>query len=102
MLASLQGHPELTAHEIIREYWKRRLGDKDFEKRWQKALHDGLVSDTRAKPREVTWSFADRMPDVHSADTGIELHSKSPSVRIPRSGTAGLPTTAGSKNCPSL
>ena len=45
------------------QYWKRRLGDEDFEKRWQKALHDGLVSETRAKPREVTWSFADRMPD---------------------------------------
>jgi molybdopterin-containing oxidoreductase family iron-sulfur binding subunit len=63
MLGSLQGHPELTAHEIIREYWKRRLGDKDFEKRWQRALHDGLVSETRSKPRDVTWSFADRMPD---------------------------------------
>lgn len=59
LVAALQGHPELTAHDLVREYWKRRLDDNDFEGRWRKVLHDGLMSDTRAESREPTWSFHD-------------------------------------------
>jgi molybdopterin-containing oxidoreductase family iron-sulfur binding subunit len=59
LVAVLQGHPELTAYDVVRGYWQRRLGDNDFEGRWRKALHDGLMSDTRAEPREPTWAFKD-------------------------------------------
>jgi MoCo/4Fe-4S cofactor protein with predicted Tat translocation signal len=70
LLAALSGHPELTAYEIVRQYWKQRFGDDDFEKRWRKALHDGVVADTRAQPREVTWSFADEVSEFDSPPIG--------------------------------
>jgi molybdopterin-containing oxidoreductase family iron-sulfur binding subunit len=70
VLALLSGHPELTSHEIVRQYWKRRFGDDDFEGRWRKSLHDGVVPDTRAKSRQVTWSFTDAVTETASRDTG--------------------------------
>ena len=70
LLALLSGHPELTSHEIVRQYWKRRFGDDDFEGRWRKSLHDGVVPDTRAKSRQVTWSFTDAVTETASRDTG--------------------------------
>ena len=72
----LSGHPELSTYEIIRRHWQQRLGETDFANRWRKALHDGLVPDTRAQPREVTWSFADKVSDRASPASGqdrIEL-----------------------------
>jgi molybdopterin-containing oxidoreductase family iron-sulfur binding subunit len=70
LLALLSGHPELTAHDIVRQYWQRRMGDHDFEKRWRKALHDGVVPQTRAEPREVSWSLADNVAKTSPLDTG--------------------------------
>ena len=62
MLAVLAGHPEKTAYQLVQQYWKRRLGDAGFEKRWRRAVHDGLVEGTRAETRTPEWKFADRIP----------------------------------------
>ncbi len=70
LLAVLSGHPELTSYEIVRQYWKRRLGDDNFEGRWRKALHDGVVPDTRAEPRPVAWRFVDKVAETAPQDTG--------------------------------
>ncbi len=78
LLASLSGHPELTAYEVVRQYWKGRCGDADFEKSWQRALHDGVVANTKAQPHNVTWSFTDRAsasisPLADHADLEVNL-----------------------------
>jgi molybdopterin-containing oxidoreductase family iron-sulfur binding subunit len=75
LLAVLSGHPERTGYEIVRQYWQGRFGD-DFEKRWRKALHDGLVAGTKASPRKTTWSFADEDSESDTPpvdDTGLEI-----------------------------
>ena len=43
LLAVLAGHPEQTAYEIVRQYWKRGSGGDEFEKQWRRAVHDGVV-----------------------------------------------------------
>jgi molybdopterin-containing oxidoreductase family iron-sulfur binding subunit len=57
------GEGEQKGHAIVRAYWQRELGEADFEKRWNRALHDGVVAGTgfeakavRVRPGE--WSKA--------------------------------------------
>ncbi|MCA9115852.1 MAG: 4Fe-4S dicluster domain-containing protein [Planctomycetaceae bacterium] len=40
-------------YEIVRDYWKKNLGDDGFEAAWQTALHDGVVADSAPEPVEV-------------------------------------------------
>jgi len=35
-----------SALEIVRQHWKKALGETDFDKRWQKALNDGVIAGT--------------------------------------------------------
>jgi MoCo/4Fe-4S cofactor protein with predicted Tat translocation signal len=76
ILAALQGHAELTTYEIVRDFWKRQFRDESFEERWRKALHDGLVADTRSAPVDEAWSFTDVASDSASPtpdSIGIEI-----------------------------
>ena len=58
LLAALSGHPERSAFELVQTYWKKRLGENGFDSRWRKAVHDGVIADTRSPTRDVSWSFA--------------------------------------------
>lgn len=52
-LAVLTGRTDRNDYNIVREYWKTRaaeLGGADFEPWWRKALNDGVVPGTQAKP----------------------------------------------------
>jgi molybdopterin-containing oxidoreductase family iron-sulfur binding subunit len=40
-LAFLGGDPNPVGYEIVRRFWQERLG-ADFEKKWKRALHDGM------------------------------------------------------------
>ncbi len=53
ILAAVQGHADETDYDLVREYWKKQRGEKDFDKFWQTSLHDGMVADTEYKPREL-------------------------------------------------
>ncbi|HLJ11758.1 MAG TPA: TAT-variant-translocated molybdopterin oxidoreductase, partial [Planctomycetaceae bacterium] len=68
LLAALAGHPELTSYDIVRRYWKGRLGGEDFEAKWRRAVHDGVVEGTKAETRMPDWSFRDEV--VPSAAAG--------------------------------
>jgi Fe-S-cluster-containing dehydrogenase component len=46
LLTAFGSKPTLTAHEIVRDYWKTQLPAADFEKAWRRALHDGVVVDS--------------------------------------------------------
>jgi MoCo/4Fe-4S cofactor protein with predicted Tat translocation signal len=52
-LSACAGQPGRPAYEIVRDYWKDRMGP-DFEASWRRALHDGLVSGTAAAARNLT------------------------------------------------
>jgi len=64
LVAMLAGHPEQTAYEIVRQYWKRRMGSDEFDKHWRRAVHDGIVPDTRAETTTPAWKFMDRVVNL--------------------------------------
>ncbi len=53
LLAILLGQPELTALEIVRDYWKRQNLAADFEAAWREALEAGLIKGTASRPKTV-------------------------------------------------
>jgi molybdopterin-containing oxidoreductase family iron-sulfur binding subunit len=54
LLAALAGKSSLTGHDMVRDYWKKHGGWKNFEESWQVALHDGLIAGTSLVPKRVT------------------------------------------------
>jgi molybdopterin-containing oxidoreductase family iron-sulfur binding subunit len=45
-----------SAYEIVRDYWRDTWGMKEgeeFERRWRTAVHDGVMSDSAFKPKDV-------------------------------------------------
>jgi MoCo/4Fe-4S cofactor protein with predicted Tat translocation signal len=72
LVAVLAGHAEYTTLQIIQQFWKPRLGADGFEKHWNRAVHDGIVSESQAKLHTPEWKFADQvtqreLPPAHSA-----------------------------------
>jgi molybdopterin-containing oxidoreductase family iron-sulfur binding subunit len=53
VMAALLGEPESESYDLVRRHWGARLGGADFEKAWRRALHEGAVPDTAARPKTV-------------------------------------------------
>ncbi len=53
ILAAFAGSPEQKGYDIVRAYWKAQPGEGDFERRWNRALHDGVVAGTAFPPKTV-------------------------------------------------
>src|SRR5262249_2609414 len=53
IVAMLAGSIDAGADSAVRATWQTSFGD-DFNERWVRALHDGVVPDTAAKPLQVT------------------------------------------------
>jgi molybdopterin-containing oxidoreductase family iron-sulfur binding subunit len=51
-VAALTSQPERTSYEIVRDYWKDKLGP-DYEASWRRALHDGVIAGTAFEPKTV-------------------------------------------------
>jgi MoCo/4Fe-4S cofactor protein with predicted Tat translocation signal len=47
------GEGEPKAYDVVRAHWETQLGSVDFEKRWNRALHDGVVAGTAFEPKAV-------------------------------------------------
>jgi molybdopterin-containing oxidoreductase family iron-sulfur binding subunit len=47
------GEGEPKGYDIVRALWEAQLGSPDFEKRWNRALHDGVVAGTAFEARAV-------------------------------------------------
>ncbi len=43
VLAALSSRPDRKGHDIVKDFWRTQLGG-DFEPRWRRSLHDGLVT----------------------------------------------------------
>jgi molybdopterin-containing oxidoreductase family iron-sulfur binding subunit len=50
LLASGQDRP---GHELVQETWRGVLGEGDFERRWNRVLHDGLLPESALPPVAV-------------------------------------------------
>ena len=73
LLSIVLGRPDFTPHQLVRGYWKKQWGDADFERRWNRAIHDGLVADSQSPPRTPEWKFADNFRvDRLNAQSGRE------------------------------
>jgi anaerobic selenocysteine-containing dehydrogenase len=54
ILAVLLGKGGQTSHDALQEHWKGQLGDDDFERQWRRAIHDGVVPESRAAAANVS------------------------------------------------
>ncbi|HSD66793.1 MAG TPA: TAT-variant-translocated molybdopterin oxidoreductase [Vicinamibacteria bacterium] len=64
VLAAFGAGPQ-KGYDIVRAHWEEELGPVDFEKRWNRALHDGVVAGTAFEAKAVTvapgeWAKAGR------------------------------------------
>jgi len=75
ILSVMLGKAQQTSYQAVREHWQGRLGSVDFEKRWEKALHDGVVPDTRAAARPVSLqaNLASILPAPPASAEGLEV-----------------------------
>ena len=49
--AHAEGTPK--GYDIVRAHWRKALGEADFEKRWNRAVHDGVVAGTAFPAKAV-------------------------------------------------
>jgi MoCo/4Fe-4S cofactor protein with predicted Tat translocation signal len=63
ILETLLGDASVDSYELVRRYWRDRLGggageidDRAFEAAWRKAVHDGVIADSQAP--EISVSLA--------------------------------------------
>ncbi|WP_397570513.1 TAT-variant-translocated molybdopterin oxidoreductase [Schlesneria sp. T3-172] len=69
LIAVLAGRAELTAYEIVRNYWKRQWGRDDFEDRWRRAVHDGVIASSSAEDIRPEWKFVDKVTPTRATTT---------------------------------
>ena len=43
VLAALTSRPDRKGHDVVKDFWRTQMG-ADFDRRWARALHDGVVS----------------------------------------------------------
>lgn len=75
VLAAFSSKPSRKPYDVVRDYWKGVWGETNFEQRWRRALHDGVVADSAAAPRAVNLQanlFQSLQPLVASAP-GLEI-----------------------------
>lgn len=63
---------ERSAYDLVRATWRDRFGD-EFEERWRRALHDGVIAGTRL---EALSAVTTRWPDLgptEPPDGGLQL-----------------------------
>lgn len=70
----------LTAHELVREYWKKWFKEKgkssgNFETFWKTSLHNGVISGTTFEPVSVSLkgSFAKDLPAYNKPSPDLEI-----------------------------
>lgn len=65
LLAALLNQSGKSSHDIVREYWQSQR-QIDFERFWQKSVHDGVVSGTSLSPKRINLNLQTRTVPIHS------------------------------------
>lgn len=73
LLAVLSGDSGQTDYSIVRGYWQRQKGAKDFEAFWQKSLNDGVVAGTAFPAKQVKLNDHLTLPAPTPASGGLEV-----------------------------
>ncbi len=75
VLATFSSKPSRTGYEMVQQYWKSVWGDADFEKRWRRALHDGIVAGSAAEVRAVSLrpDFFQTLRPLVASPPGLEI-----------------------------
>jgi molybdopterin-containing oxidoreductase family iron-sulfur binding subunit len=74
VLDALLQQPTRSDYNIVRAHWNSQSGWADFEKRWRRALHDGLIAGTAAPlitPSLREFDLTSRTDSVHP---GLEIN----------------------------
>jgi MoCo/4Fe-4S cofactor protein with predicted Tat translocation signal len=75
VLGLMVADKERPGYEIVRDTWKSILGETDFEKQWNRVLHDGLLAGSELPevvPDVKAEAFAD-LPGATGAAGGLEI-----------------------------
>jgi molybdopterin-containing oxidoreductase family iron-sulfur binding subunit len=73
LMAALLGR-ERTSYSVVKDRWAEQDGGADFDKRWPRWLHDGIVPGTALPAKAVTVSLGDWANAAPSpAPSGLEL-----------------------------
>jgi molybdopterin-containing oxidoreductase family iron-sulfur binding subunit len=70
VLAAFTDRPDRSAYELVREHWKARLGADGFERRWRRALHDGVFEGTAVPSKPVSPRLGDWAQGVPREEAG--------------------------------
>ena len=54
LLATFSDQPERSTYDIVKGYWRERKPAADFESWWRRSVHDGVVADSAAAPKNVS------------------------------------------------
>ncbi len=74
LVAMLSGTSGTSGHDIVRAYWNGRI-EGDFEKSWQKVLHDGIVGGAAATSAPVSGDGAVKLiPSPAPSAAGLEIN----------------------------
>jgi molybdopterin-containing oxidoreductase family iron-sulfur binding subunit len=71
LLAVLLDKPGVSAYDTLREHTKKRLGEADFEKKWRRAVHDGIVAGSASEALSVSGQKFSQAPG--QAPIGLEV-----------------------------
>lgn len=74
ILAAIEGGPEISSHDAVKEYWRTQRDPATFDTFWQTTLHDGVVADSATPPVAVTLTpgWADSL-DLPARTDDLEL-----------------------------
>ncbi len=74
LIAALSGAPSIKGYDIVKNYWKTQNQAADFERFWERALHDGVLANSASTEKNVTASssFIASIPELKE-DSGMEL-----------------------------
>jgi molybdopterin-containing oxidoreductase family iron-sulfur binding subunit len=75
LLAILQSPEEKPGHELVRDTWKKILPAADFERSWNRVLHDGLLKDSALSPATVRMDpkVMDQLVKASADAEGLEV-----------------------------
>jgi molybdopterin-containing oxidoreductase family iron-sulfur binding subunit len=75
VLGLMVGDKDRPGYDIVRDTWKPILGEAEFDRKWNRVLHDGLLAGselTEIVPDVKGMSFAELARDAESA-SGLEI-----------------------------
>jgi molybdopterin-containing oxidoreductase family iron-sulfur binding subunit len=76
VLAAFTARPERAPYDLVREHWTAQMPAGDFERQWQRAVHDGIVPDTALPEKTVAaraGDWASSPAQAAAAPAGMEI-----------------------------